>query len=112
MASPQEVLERAIPHPMDATPESIRANATFVLKALAANDYAFVRRPRLVSAMDDGQCPKCLTELVHVDHGPIYMDAAERMNSMAARLQAYHRALIEIAAGANNAAEIAKGVVG
>lgn len=99
MASPQEVIERAIQHPADSTPESRRAASTRVLQALAANEYGFMRRRTPAQSEDDGECQHCKRETVHVDHGEVYMDALQRMAAMAQRMQRLEDALRRIADG-------------
>lgn len=66
MATPLEVLELAIPHPADSTPQSRKAAANQCIQALQVNDFYFVRRQTPVLDHDDGQCPHCKCELVHV----------------------------------------------
>lgn len=107
MASPQEVIEFSIRHPADSTEESRRAASTHVLRALAAHQYAFVRRRTPVSEMDDGQCPHCKIESVHTDHGEVYTDALLRMAAMQAKMEDYREALRKIAMGVENPQEIA-----
>lgn len=99
VASPQEVIELAIPHPADSTPESRRAASGRVLKALAANEYGFMRRRHPVRDEEDGECPHCRREMVHVDHGDAYMTALDRMAAMAERLRRHEEALVRIAGG-------------
>lgn len=112
MASPQEVIERAIPHPVDSTPESRRAASTRVLQALAANEYGFMRRRTPALSEDDGQCQYCKRETVHVDHGEPYMDALQRMAMMAKRQQGLEDALRRIADGqASDPVAIARSAV-
>lgn len=108
MASPQEVLEAAIPFPDDATHSSKRAAAQRVIQALAVNDYYFVRRRVPVLERDDGQCPTCKTELVHIDTGPIFADAESRIFAMSQRIRKMQEALDQIANGSSNAPELAK----
>lgn len=107
MASPQEVIERAMTHPADSTPESRRAASTRVLQALTANEYGFMRRRRPVRDEDDGECRTCKRELVHVDLGESYMDALERMAAMAARVQKMETALKRIAEGEDAPVQLA-----
>lgn len=99
VASPQEVIERAISHPDDSTPESRRSASARVLKALAANEYGFMRRRVPVREDEDGECPHCKRELVHVDHGDAYMTSLDRMGAMSARMRIYEDALRRIADG-------------
>lgn len=80
MASPQEVLEVAIPHLPDVTPEIRRTVAKRVIEALNANDFYFVFRRTPVLDKDDGQCPKCRCQLVHIAHGPSYENAEARID--------------------------------
>lgn len=112
MASPQEVIERAIAHPADATPQSRRAASGRVLKALAANEYGFMRRRRPVHDREDGECPACKREMVHVDHGEVYMDALERMARMAVRMERMEEALRKVADGAADPDKIAMAAIG
>jgi hypothetical protein len=98
MATPQEVLEIAIPLPADATSESKRSAAARVIEALASNDYYFARRTLPVLDRDDGQCPTCKCELVHVvDQSPAFEDAQARHRAMTMRIEKMHKALMEIA---------------
>lgn len=108
MASPQEVLEAAIPFPDDATHSSKRSAAQKVIQALAVNDYYFVRRRLPVLERDDGQCPTCKTELVHIDTGQIFADAESRIFAMSQRMRRMEEALDQIANGASEAPQIAK----
>lgn len=107
MASPQEVIERSIPHPADSTPESRRAASTQVIKALMANEYGFMRRRVPVNELEDGECQSCKREMVHVDAGDAYMDSLQRMHAMGVRLRSLEAALRQIADGAADAKEIA-----
>lgn len=112
MASPQEVIEAAIPHPADSTPESRLTASTRVMQALAANDYTFVRRRSLTSRENDGECAACHTELVHVDHGPVYSDAMNRMSQATQKMAKLEAILGMIAAGhGGNPVELAKGAL-
>lgn len=79
MASPQEVLEIAIPHLPDVTPEVRRTVAKQVIRALQSNEYYFVRRQLPVRDADDGECPTCKCQLVHVEHGPAFENAEARI---------------------------------
>lgn len=107
MSSPQEVIERAIAHPSDATPQSRRAASGRVLKALAANEYGFMRRRRPVQDAEDGECQTCKREMVHVDHGEVYMDALERMYRMGRRMESMEAALRNIADGVSDPGQVA-----
>lgn len=100
MAGPQEVLEIAIPHPTDSTPESRRAAATRCIQALQINDYYFVRRQLPVLDRDDGQCPHCKCELVHVMHGEAFETAEQRIHAMRRRMDRMEQALRNIGANA------------
>lgn len=111
VASPQEVIECAIVHPADSTPESRREASGRVLKALAANEYGFLRRRFPVREEEDGECPHCRREMVHVDHGDAYMTALDRMGAMSARLRLYEDALRRIADGDADPARTASRVV-
>ena len=108
MASPQEVIERAIHHPADSTPESRRAASTRVLQALAANQYHFMRRRTPVLDDEDGECRHCKREMVHVDHGDAYMDALQRMASMAQAMSRMETVLRGIADDASEPKASAK----
>lgn len=112
MASPQEVIEQAIPHPGDSTRESRRAASTRVLQALAANEYAFMRRRAPVTEQEDGECPHCKRESVHVDHGDAYMDALQRMHVMGQKLARMEDALFQIAGGTSQAQAMARKALG
>lgn len=79
MASPLEVLELAIPHPSDSTAESRKAAANQCIQALQVNDFYFVRRQTPVLDQDDGQCPRCKCELVHVMHASPAFENAEAL---------------------------------
>lgn len=87
MASPQEVLEVAIPFPHDITLEGRRTAAKRVIEALNANSIYFVLRQTPVLDRDDGQCPKCKCQLVHVAHGPSYANAEARIEWQRVRIQ-------------------------
>lgn len=97
MASPHEVLEIAIPLPADSTPESRRAAALRVIQALHINEYYFVRRQTPVLTQDDGQCPTCKCELVHVTPTPAFATAEDRMAQQQRRLLKMETALLRIA---------------
>ncbi len=86
MAGPQEVLEIAIPHPADVTPEVRRTVAKRVIEALQVNEYYFVRRQLPVLDSDDGQCPTCKCELVHVMSRPAFENAEQRIESQRRRI--------------------------
>lgn len=101
MASPQEVLEIAIPHPADVTPELRRSVAQEVIAALEVNEYYFVRRQVPVLDQDDGQCPKCKCELVHVEKRPTFLHADERIQAQQRRIAKLESALRDIAMGHN-----------
>lgn len=107
MASPQEVIEAAMVHPADSTPESRRAASSLVLRALAANEYGFMRRPLPVSDLEDGQCQTCKTEIVHVDHGEPYIDALHRNHALTQRIVRLETALRMIAENAAPASDVA-----
>jgi len=107
VACPQEVIEVAIAHPADSTAESRRAASSRVVRALAANEYGFVRRPRPLDERMDGQCPMCLTENVHVDHGPAYTDALDRATWLQQRNHRLEAALRAIVDAGGPAGEIA-----
>jgi hypothetical protein len=112
MASPQEVIEQSIPHPADSTRESRRAASTRVIRALAANEYAFMRRRGPVLEQDDGECQHCKREAVHVDHGEVYMDALQRMQSLRAKLTRMEDALLQIAGDPAGAQALARKALG
>ena len=107
VASPQEVIERAIAHPADSTPESRREASGRVLKALAANEYGFMRRRFPAREEEDGECQSCKREIVHVDHGDAYMTALDRMGAMAFRMRVYEDALRRIADGGADPVRVA-----
>lgn len=107
MASPQEVIEIAMTHPADSTPELRRTASAHVVKALMANDYGFVLRPLPVSELDDGECPTCKNHNVHVDQGEAFTDAAHRNYALTQRLQRLDAALRRIANGDPNPSAVA-----
>jgi hypothetical protein len=107
VASPQEVIERAIEHPADSTPESRRVASGRVVKALSANEYGFMRRRFPVRDEEDGECLHCKREMVHVDHGDAYMTALDRMGAMASRMRIYEDALRRIADGGADPVRVA-----
>lgn len=96
VASPQEVLELAIPCSPDATPESRRNYARIVIEALAVNDYHFVHRQLPVLEHDDGECSKCKCRLVHVMHKPAFENAEARIEFQRLRLEKLESALRDI----------------
>ena len=98
MASPQEVLEIAIPHLPDVTPEIRRTVAKHVIEALQANDYYFVQRQLPVREEDDGECPQCKCRLVHVLHRPAFANAEERIEWERRRANKMETALQRLAA--------------
>lgn len=79
MASPEEVLSRAIPHPADSTPESRAMASRRCLEALRVNDYAIAYRSVPLTDNNYGPCPSCGVDWVHVMHGPPFAHAEERM---------------------------------
>ena len=93
MASPQEILELAIPHPSDSTPESRRRSAQSVIQAMQVNDYYFVRRQSPIQERDDGQCPTCKCDLVHIMHGAAFETAEQRIEWQRKRLEKVEAAL-------------------
>lgn len=99
MASPQEIIEMSMYHPVDATDTSRKTAAARVMRALAANDLIFARRATPVSESDDGKCPHCKTTLVHVDHGDMYMDALQRAAALQHKVDKLSEALHQIADG-------------
>lgn len=93
MASPQEVIEQAIPHPADSTPSSRREASNAVIQALGANKFYFVHRQLPVMDRDDGECPTCKCSLVHIMHAsPYYNSAEDRMRDDYLRIQAMLKA--------------------
>jgi len=95
MASPQEVIELAIPHPADSTHSSRRASSERVIQALHANEFYFVHRKIPVLDRDDGQCPHCKCELVHVQGSPAYENAEARMYAQSQRIRQLEEALFQ-----------------
>lgn len=79
MASPQEVLEIAIPHLPDVTPEIRRTVAKRVIETLQSNEFYFVHRQIPVLDRDDGECPTCKCRLVHVQTAPAFENAEARI---------------------------------
>lgn len=98
MSTPQEVLELAIPHPGDSTAESRRHAAVHCIEALQANEYYFVRRQTPVLDHEDGQCPTCKCQLVHVMHNsPAFENAEAVIQHQRLRIQKLENALRNVA---------------
>jgi hypothetical protein len=101
MASPQEVLELAIPHPSDATSDSKREAARKCIEALEVNQYYFVLRKVPVLDSDDGECPTCKCQLVHVMPTPAFENAESRLMAQERRIAKMKAVLEQISRDAN-----------
>lgn len=106
MSSPQEVLELAIPHPLDATPDTRRTAAKTVIQALQVNDYYFVRRRIPVQDYDDGQCSTCKSEHVHIMHGPSFLNSEDRIQWQQRRIEKLESGIRSVLEKTTNTEEV------
>lgn len=97
MASPQEVLEAFIPHPLDSTEATRSAAAKRVLQGLELNGYYFMRRQKPMDRQQSGECGTCGCDMVHVEHSATFTDMSLRLASLTQMLDQRDKVLRDVA---------------